>query len=182
MEDKYLDALISAFTQLFVLSLAVERVASIAKRWDVGMTGDDRKRIVEAKSQLDNAKAADEVLEVNRRVTGTTTFLIGVLLAFATQANAFTGLVKLPEHEVLNWIVFCGQIIMTGAAAGVGSSFWYDMLSLLIEIRKTKRQLAAAQNATVDQIANATAMGKLQLAQLVEEGTIDQPVVPANAG
>src|SRR5207249_4181294 len=86
-----------------------------------------------------------------RFVNSENTLVIGVVVALLTGANAFQDLPPmrtyagfLAAHGTLKAALLALQIGMTGAAAGVGSSFWYDLLGMLIQMRRTKAAVGAA--------------------------------------
>jgi hypothetical protein len=158
-----LDALIQSLTILFVLSLGVERVTALFKRHDwqplqrwSGSTPQGLRVALDTKSVTHDGLPVVDPEARDRAVRNTTaanTLFVGVLLAFATRANAFSHLIPLESAPALTvrspdallyWASWTLQVAMTGAAAGIGSSFWYDLLSLLIEIRRTRSAVAQA--------------------------------------
>jgi hypothetical protein len=164
-----LDGVVSAVTQVFVLSLAVERVSALLKHMGLGFWGDHGRRQVIAKKDVNQSVPAD----VRRAVLSVNSLFVGMALAFATQSNALRGISGTTAsgwHEL-------AQILMTGAAAGVGSSFWYDLISLLIQVRETRKDMSAAALVTAEQIAVATPRGALELAHAVREGKKAQPTI-----
>ena len=193
METDTLEALVKSVTILFVLSLAVERIAEFLKSRDwqplsnlssakrVNLrTGRARtikdvtavqkvremmtfpgrrsseapaakegdKNVERTASDPTDAMTLEERRRVERAAHAENTMLIGVGLAFLTGANAFDGLAASQTMWVSGAWPYV-QIGLTGAAAGVGSSFWYDMLRLLTEVRRAKEEVAKAKSIDV---------------------------------
>lgn len=158
-----LDAFINGVTVVFILSLAVERVAALFKKRDWqplsrGRYGKAQPVRVDLRSgkafkgtlqeQKEVALAPEELKGRMRAANAENTLLIGILLALTTGANAFKGLPAVQTYDsagLMAQVAWLMQICLTGAAAGIGSSFWYDLLGLLAEVRRTRAAVSAAQ-------------------------------------
>jgi hypothetical protein len=170
MSSTNLDVLVRAATTLLVLSLATERIAEMFKRRDWQplyafgaflrkhvFRDADRPRVSLRTGALPRgaaeAASVDPVAarQLERRVTRSAhaenTVLIGATLAALSGANAFAAFMDPPRSggsvvwgSIQTWV----QILLSGAAAGLGSSFWYDMVRLLSEARRVRETLADA--------------------------------------
>jgi hypothetical protein len=169
MNSTNLDVLVRAATTLLVLSLATEHIAEMFKRRDwqplyaigawighrVFPRTEHRPRINLRTGLLPDAGgatgsadlAASKQLQrrVERSAHAENTVLIGATLAALSGANAFAAFMGTPNGTSVwgtfqTWI----QILLSGAAAGLGSSFWYDMVRLLTEARRVRETLADA--------------------------------------
>ncbi len=166
MSDHALDAFIRAVTIVFILSLAIERMATLLKsrnwqplrRRSVG-NGKAGKFIVDISRNTvvhrNPSGLETPILEKGLRkahiqaVNSENTLLLGMVLALATGSNAFRDLLGpglfsgyFAHHPVHAYLWQLPQVLLTGAAAAIGSSFWYDMLGILMEVRRTKQSLA----------------------------------------
>lgn len=168
MSDHALEGLIRAVTIVFILSLAIERMANLLKsrNWQPlrrkrdgkGKSKTGRFIIDISRSTVVHRNAAGmetPILDKGlckaqvQAVHSENTMFLGMLLAFASGCNAFEGLIGpgpfggfFAQHAVLAYFWNLPQILLTGAAAAIGSSFWYDMLGILMEVRRTKQSLA----------------------------------------
>lgn len=159
-----LDALIGAVTILLTLSLAVERAAGLFKRrnWQPfrltsrlwRSAGAEEVNLRTGDAWRQGLPVTDKGLRrrLVRQVNSENTLFIGILLAAVTGANAFVGLPGMQTYAA--WMPPWGerillglQIAMTGAAGGIGSSFWYDLLSLLIETRRLRSEVTPGAGA-----------------------------------
>jgi stringent starvation protein B len=158
-----MDKLIHAATILFALSLAVERVAEFFKRrnWTCRLFWPGNWKWVRAKRatqgwayevdlrtgtavavSLDGTRVPVEDEHERRRhieaANAANTLFIGIALAAVSHANAFE-----PFGDKL-WVPM--GIVLTGAASSIGSSFWHDILGMLIEVRRLRRTMADVRN------------------------------------
>jgi hypothetical protein len=166
MSGTALDSLIKSVTVIFVLSLAVERLASLFKsrniqplrllrRWKKSgfrvdlATGS----VVEMRNGQPDPVSSTELCRAHTKaVNSENTVFLGVLLAVLTGANALDGLPGVGQLKNVfpGWtgpgayLLVLPGVLLTGAAAAVGSSFWYDLLGLLVEARRTKQALGSA--------------------------------------
>ena len=195
-----LDALIGAVTILLTLSLAVERTATLFKRrnWQPfrrtsrlwSSTGCEEVNLRTGEAWRQNAPVSDKGLRQRlvRQVNSENTLFIGMLLAAITGANAFAGLPGMQTYAAWAppWgerILLGLQIAMTGAAGGIGSSFWYDLLSLLIQTRRLRGELSPGAGAPPPAprfaATRAAALAELpvlrQRAEVLEARLLDVP-------
>ncbi|MEP6763831.1 MAG: hypothetical protein ABJB66_05930 [Gemmatimonadaceae bacterium] len=172
MNNTAIEALVRCITILFVLSLAVERIAEIfkARNWQPLSLGSGRPSVdlrtgvgsiskeTKAKSDPDTSRkekkvafdqnalrmTSDETRRIERTTHAANTAFIGMALAGLTGANAFSGLAMSGDSVGRFGSVWTvAQILVTGAAAGIGSSFWYDLLRLVTEMRRAREVIAA---------------------------------------
>ncbi|HEX5744800.1 MAG TPA: hypothetical protein VFZ09_01075 [Archangium sp.] len=157
-----LDAFLRGLLVLFVLSLAVERISSVFKHrnWqplrprmrfgkkEAGgnlqvdlRTGDTY--IGSAKQPVPIALGGDEVDRLTRTANSENTLFIGLLIALVSGANAFLGTCGWPNptqsgSPIRATLTFVGQVLLTGAAAAIGASFWDELLGMLTESRRVR--------------------------------------------
>jgi hypothetical protein len=181
MKPDTLESLVRAVTILTVLSLSVERLTELFKKRDWQPLNRNRLRVDLRSGKLDreaskksraDLEAVDDdpaaLRRVKRSAHAQNTIFIGILLALLTGANAFAELV--PPFAFLGKLAFIQkvfQVMLTGAAAGLGSSFWYDMLGVVTEIRRVKEQTSDA----------AAATPSLNVPPLVKPGIVPQPAL-----
>jgi hypothetical protein len=180
MDANTLDALIRAVTTIFVLSLAVERLSSLfkGKDYQIFRTGRHKQkaglRVNLAQSIVVHVQGEQStpVVDPNlrqaqlRAVNNENTLFLGMLVAILTGSNAFSGLPGTEAlHQIVglqgagwNYVFGLPGMMMTGAAAAIGSSFWYDLLGLLIEIRRTRESVHTATTAMAAPGADLTAL------------------------
>jgi hypothetical protein len=160
--QQQLDTVLGAVTQVFVLSLAVERICALLKHMSVGFWGSEgRKNLKKGKGNVE--------IDDRRGVHSINSLIVGVVVAGLTRSNAFGAL----THSTAQGVAEVAQIAMTGAAAGVGSSFWYDLLSLLMTVRQARQDAGAAQRASAEQIVGAAGAGASGFVGRLREG--DRP-------
>ncbi|OJT24332.1 hypothetical protein BO221_14260 [Archangium sp. Cb G35] len=158
-----LDALLRGFLVLFVLSLATERISSVFKhrnwqplrpRMRFGQNqaegGNLQVDLRTGETYVDSTKqpvpialGGNEVDRLTRAANSENTLFIGLLLALVSGANAFLGTSGWPDltqggSPIRSTLTFVGQVLLTGAAAAIGSSFWYELLSVLTESRRVR--------------------------------------------
>lgn len=144
-----LDALIRCLASLFVLSLAAERLTSLFKRRDwqplswrrtkrvASPWVDLRTKRVVGPGGSEYRVSETERSSLVRNANAENSVVAGVLLAVLLQVDALQGLVGLPAGPwgvAVHWL----RILGTGLAAGIGSSFWYDLLKLLVAYRDAR--------------------------------------------
>lgn len=168
-----LDALLRGFLVLFVLSLATERISSVFKhrnwqplrpRMRSGRNPEEggnlqvdlrtgETYVDSTKQPVPIALGGNEVDRLTRAANSENTLFIGLLLALVSGANAFLGTSGWPDltqggSPIRSTLTFVGQVLLTGAAAAIGSSFWYELLSVLTESRRVRS--AQAQQKSPD--------------------------------
>ena len=141
---------------LFVLSLGAERIAAIFKRRDWQplrprfevsqrrkKSGNIQVDLRTGQAYVEGQPAAPVVMGDNavdrltRAANAENTLFIGLLVALLTGANAFQGTCGWPDLAQLHFS-FVAQVLLTGSASAVGSSFWYELLNALIEARRAR--------------------------------------------
>lgn len=162
-----LDAFLRGVLVLFVLSLAAERISAVFKhrnwqplrpRLHFGKNKDDggnlqvdlrtgETYVDSTKQQVPVALGGNEVDRLTRAANAENTLFIGLLLALVSGANAFLGTCGWPDltqggTPIRSTISFVGQVLLTGAASAIGSSFWYELLNVLTEARRVRSALA----------------------------------------
>ena len=157
-----LDTVIGAVTQVFVLSLAVERICALLKHMKFGFWGPSRTALKKTNGKENIA------IDRRRDVNSINSLLVGMAVAGVTHSNAFGAL----THATATGFAAWAQIAMTGAAAGVGSSFWYDLISLLITVRQAKQDVASAQKTSAEQVAAAAGQGPQALVKGLRQGQL----------
>jgi hypothetical protein len=166
---RMLDKLIGSVSLLFVLSLSTERIAELFKRrnwtgrllwppnWFASgnwVSVDLRTgTVMEKQGKRDVGPVVDP--ERKRRhlkaANASTTFLVGILVAGLTGADAVGPLLqdawwKSLDVGAVKVAVTVFGIVATGAASGIGSSFWHDLLGMLIEVKRLRSSLADASS------------------------------------
>ncbi|QRK06418.1 hypothetical protein JQX13_40995 [Archangium violaceum] len=155
-----MESLLRGLLVLFVLSLSSERLAAVFKRRDwqplrprvaLGKRKKQSGNIqvdlrtgeayVDSKPLLPVSLGSNEVDRLTRAANAENTLFIGILIALLTGANAFLGSCGWPELSTLRFS-FVAQVLLTGAASSVGASFWYELLNVLTEVRRTRSVLA----------------------------------------
>lgn len=155
-----LDAFLRGFLVLFVLSLAAERISSLFKHrnWqplrprfgknEAGghlqvdlRTGETY--VDSAKQPVPIALGGNEVERLARTANAENTLFVGLLLALVSGANAFQGTCGWPDltqggSPLRSTLTFVGQVLLTGAASAIGSSFWDELLGLLTDSRRVR--------------------------------------------
>jgi hypothetical protein len=153
-----LDAFLRGVLVLFVLSLAAERLRPrwhFGKNKDVGNLQVDLRTgetYVDAKHPVPIALGGNEVDRLTRAANAENTLFIGLVLALVSGANAFLGTCGWPDltqgsSPIRSTLSFVGQVLLTGAASAIGSSFWYELLNVLTEARRVRSALAQQKQA-----------------------------------
>lgn len=162
-----LDAFLRGVLVLFVLSLAAERVSAVFKHrnWqplrprarfgrDKEAGGNLQVDLRTGETYVDSTKqpvpialGGNEVDRLTRAANAENTLFIGLLLALVSGANAFLGTCGWPDltqggTPIRSTLSFVGQVLLTGAASAIGSSFWYELLNVLTEARRVRSALA----------------------------------------
>ncbi|AKJ03830.1 hypothetical protein ATI61_11679 [Archangium gephyra] len=165
-----LDGFLRGLLVLFVLSLAAERISSVFKHrnWqplrprmrnkeDGGNLQVDLRTgetyVDSAKQPVPIALGGNEVDRLTRTANAENTLFIGLLLALVSGANAFLGTCGWPDFTqggtpIRSTLTFVGQVLLTGAASAIGSSFWDELLNLLTDSRRVRS--AQAQQKSSD--------------------------------
>jgi hypothetical protein len=160
-----LDAFLRGFLVLFVLSLAAERISAVFKRrnwqpfrprWHFGKDEERAGNLqvdlrtgetyVDSKHPAPIALGGNEADRLTRAANAENSLFIGLLLALVSGANAFLGTCGWPDltqggTPIRSTITFVGQVLLTGAASAIGSSFWYELLNVLTEARRVRSAL-----------------------------------------
>jgi hypothetical protein len=197
-----LDALIRCVSILFVMSLAVERITTLFRRWDIQPLGRSSQLVKDAGAAIWHGSASavrkkgprfrERMRTTNRRrpavdlltnhvsiggvpvtdpalrermigdANAENTVVIGIALALVAQINAFDGFIK--GGAFAHFV----QMALTGSASAVGSSFWYDLLGILTQLRRAK------QDATKGNLDQKPA-GAISADVLLKEFTPSQP-------
>lgn len=180
-----LQLLVRAATDLFVLSLAVERITELFKRRDLQPLSFRFRRIflalpiglvwltrraavgrlrgladllqrawkgsrsfhVDLRTQQVYAPDGSEIRvsekerdRLLRAVQAENTALIGISLALVLRIDAFAPLAAAAEPGSWATTLASGvRVVATGLAAGIGSSFWYDLLKMLAAVRQARQ-------------------------------------------
>lgn len=188
-QSSVLDALVNGVSIVFILSLAVERVAAVFMKRDwqplsfLRYRKEDSVRVDLSCGLAFRGRNPSPVTDIDpeelkgrlRTANAENTLLIGMGIALLCQANAFA---QLPGFKVLAasgeagslWtsVALYAQICFTGAAAGVGSSFWYDLLGLLAEVRRTRASLTTQRQEGASGVDTLVQTMKEQVAQQAE--------------
>ncbi|HZH18164.1 MAG TPA: hypothetical protein VE057_27675 [Archangium sp.] len=166
-----LDAFLRGLLVLFVLSLAAERLSAVLKhrnwqpfrpRWHFGKDAERAGNLqvdlrtgetyVDSKQPVPISLGSNEVDRLTRAANAENSLFIGLVLALVSGANAFLGTCGWPDltqggTPIRSTLSFLGQVLLTGAASAIGSSFWYELLSVLTEARRVRSALAQQKQA-----------------------------------